>query len=88
MTLTSPERVLWPEAGFTKRDAAEYYADVWPVLEPHLDDRPLTVYRFPEGVEGPRWYMTQCRGGFRTRRVAGRTGKPQDYFAINADYRS
>lgn len=84
MTLTSPERVLWPEAGFTKRDAAEYYADVWPVLEPHLDDRPLTVYRFPEGVEGPRWYMTQCRGGFRTRRVPGRTGKPQDYCLVDS----
>jgi len=84
VTLTSPERVLWPEAGFTKRDAAEYYADVWPVLEPHLDDRPLTVYRFPEGVEGPRWYMTQCRGGFRTRRVPGRTGKPQDYCLVDS----
>jgi bifunctional non-homologous end joining protein LigD len=84
VTLTSPERVLWPEAGFTKRDAADYYAAVWPVLESHLDDRPLTVYRFPEGVEGPRWYMTQCRGGFRTRRVAGRTGKPQDYCLVDS----
>jgi bifunctional non-homologous end joining protein LigD len=84
VTLTSPERVLWPEAGFTKRDAAEYYASVWPVLQPHLDDRPLTVYRFPEGVDGPRWYMTQCRGGFRTRRVPGRTGKPQDYCLVDS----
>ena len=84
MTLTSPERVLWPEAGFTKRDAADYYAVVWPVLAPHLADRPLTVYRFPEGVEGPRWYMTQCRGGFRTRRVPGRTGKPQDYCLVDS----
>jgi bifunctional non-homologous end joining protein LigD len=84
VTLTSPERVLWPEAGFTKRDAADYYAAVWPVLEPHLADRPLTVYRFPEGVDGPHWYMTQCRGGFRTRRVPGRTGKPQDYCLVDA----
>jgi bifunctional non-homologous end joining protein LigD len=84
VTLTSPDRVLWPEAGFTKRDAADYYAAVWPVLEPHLADRPLTVYRFPEGVEGPRWYMTQCRGGFRTRRVAGRTGRPQDYCLVDS----
>ena len=84
MTLTSPERVLWPEAGFTKRDAADYYRAVWPVLAPHILDRPLTVYRFPEGVEGPRWYMTQCRGGFRTRRVPGRTGRPQDYCLVDS----
>ena len=83
MRLTSPERVLWPEARFTKRDAADYYTAVWPVIEPHLAGRPLTVYRFPEGVDGPRWYMTQCRGGFRTRRVAGRTGKPQDYCLVD-----
>ena len=84
MTLTSPDRVLWPEARFTKRDAADYYAAVWPVLEPHVADRPLTVYRFPEGVDGPRWYMTQCRGGFRTRRVPGRTGRPQDYCLVDS----
>jgi bifunctional non-homologous end joining protein LigD len=82
--LTTPDRVLWPEARFTKRDAAEYYEAVWPVLEPHLADRALTVYRFPEGVDGPRWYMTQCRGGFRTRRVSGRTGKPQDYCLVDS----
>ena len=81
--LTSPDRVLWPEAGFTKGDAADYYRAVWPVLEPHVVDRPLTVLRIPEGVEGPRWYMTQCRGGLRTRRVPGRTGTPQDYCLVD-----
>jgi len=80
--LTSPDRVLWPEAGFTKRDAAGYYRGVWAALAPHVLDRPLTVFRFPEGVEGPRWYMTQCRGGLRTRRVPARTGRPQDYCLV------
>jgi bifunctional non-homologous end joining protein LigD len=82
--ITSPDRVLWPEAGFTKRDAADYYTAVAPALLPAIADRPLTVYRFPEGVDGPRWYMTQCRGGFRTRRVPGRTGKPQDYCLVDS----
>jgi bifunctional non-homologous end joining protein LigD len=83
MTITTPERMLWPEARFTKRDAADYYTAVAPVLLPHLADRPLTVLRFPEGVDGPRWYQTQCRGPFRTRRVPGRTGRPQDYCLVD-----
>ena len=82
--ITSPDRVLWPEAGFTKGDAADYYAAVAPVLLPFLEDRPLTLFRFPEGVNGPRWYQTQCRGGFRTRRVPGRTGTPQDYCLVDS----
>jgi bifunctional non-homologous end joining protein LigD len=84
VTLTSPERVLWPEAAFTKRDAADYYRAVWPVLEPHVVDRPLTVLRIPEGVDGPRWYMTRCRGGLRTRRVPGRSGTPQEYCLVDS----
>jgi bifunctional non-homologous end joining protein LigD len=75
--------MLWPAAGFTKRDAADYYIAVARALLPHLVDRPLTVLRFPEGVEGPRWYQTRCRGPFRTRRVAGRTGTPQDYCLVD-----
>jgi bifunctional non-homologous end joining protein LigD len=82
--ITTPERVLWPEAGFTKADAAAYYETVAPSLLPHLANRPVTLFRFPEGVDGPRWFQTQCRGPFRTRRVAGRTGKPQDYCLVDS----
>ena len=45
--LTSPEKVLFPKERFTKKDLAEYYAEVGPTLVPHLKNRPFTLKRFP-----------------------------------------
>ncbi len=80
LRLTSPERVVWPEAGFTKGDLLAYYRGVSPVLLPHLADRPVTLARFPEGVERYGWYQTQCRGPawIETRRVG-----TQDYCVLD-----
>jgi bifunctional non-homologous end joining protein LigD len=60
MSLTSLNKVLWPAAGFTKRDMIGYYMSVANVLLPHLRDRALTLKRAPDGVEGWWWYQTQC----------------------------
>ena len=54
--LANPRKVLYPKTGFTKRDLVEYYAAVAPVLLPHLRDRPLTLKRYPNGVEGQFFY--------------------------------
>ena len=62
LRLTSPARLVWPEAGFTKGEMLAYYRGVAPVLLPHLADRPVTLARFPEGVDRYGWYQTQCRG--------------------------
>jgi bifunctional non-homologous end joining protein LigD len=48
--------VIWPEAGFTKGEAIDYYARVTDAILPHLRGRPLTRVRFPDGVEGQRFY--------------------------------
>jgi bifunctional non-homologous end joining protein LigD len=48
--LTSPDKVLWPDAGVTKRHLAEYYIEAQDRLMPYLKDRPLTVYRCPDGL--------------------------------------
>jgi bifunctional non-homologous end joining protein LigD len=48
--------VLWPAAGFTKGQALDYYARVADVLLPHLAGRPLTRVRFPDGVDGQRFF--------------------------------
>src|SRR4051794_21087580 len=53
-------KVLWPKTGFTKGDLVAYYARVAPVLLPHLRDRPLTLKRYPNGVEGQHFYEKQC----------------------------
>jgi bifunctional non-homologous end joining protein LigD len=54
--LSNLDKVLYPATGFTKRDVIQYYADVAPVLLPHLEGRPLTLKRYPNGVEGKFFY--------------------------------
>jgi bifunctional non-homologous end joining protein LigD len=51
LKLTNLDKVLYPRAGFTKGEMVDYYAKVAPTLVPHLAGRPLTLRRFPEGVD-------------------------------------
>jgi bifunctional non-homologous end joining protein LigD len=60
IALRNLEKVFYPEVGFTKGDLVDYYARIAPVLLPHLRDRPLTLKRYPEGVEGPYFYEKRC----------------------------
>lgn len=55
--LSNLDKVLWPQDGFTKRDLIEYYAQVANWLLPHLKDRPLSLVRFPEGIEAGGFYQ-------------------------------
>jgi len=52
-------KVLWPQAGFTKGDLVEYYVAVAPTLLPHLAGRPLTLKRYPNGVDEQHFYEKQ-----------------------------
>ena len=54
------DKVLYPKAGFRKRDVIDYYADIAPVLLPHLEGRPLTLKRYPNGVDGAHFYEKQA----------------------------
>lgn len=49
--LTSPDRLLWPDVGITKKALLDYYEAVWPWMELHLIDRPLALLRCPQGIE-------------------------------------
>jgi len=51
LSLTNLDKVLYPAAGFTKGQVIDYYARIAPVLVPHLAGRPLTMKRYPEGVD-------------------------------------
>jgi bifunctional non-homologous end joining protein LigD len=53
-------KVLYPRAGFTKAQVIDYYVRIAPVLLPHLKDRPLTLKRYPEGVDHEFFYEKQC----------------------------
>ena len=54
--ISSPERVMWPDAGITKGDLAAYAVAVADPLMGALRDRPVTLQRFPEGIEGEEFY--------------------------------
>jgi bifunctional non-homologous end joining protein LigD len=61
LALTNLDKILWPEAGFTKAQLIEYYVAIAPVLLPHLEGRPLTLRRFPDGVDGISWHQNECQ---------------------------
>jgi bifunctional non-homologous end joining protein LigD len=56
LTVSNLDKVLYPEAGFTKGDLIDAYADLAQVLLPHLRGRPVTLKRYPDGVEGKFFY--------------------------------
>jgi bifunctional non-homologous end joining protein LigD len=51
------DKLFWPNQGYTKGDLIEYFDAVSPFLLPELRNRPLTVIRYPDGVEGPRFFQ-------------------------------
>jgi bifunctional non-homologous end joining protein LigD len=54
------DKVMYPEVGFTKGQLIDYYARIAPVVLPHLKDRPLTLKRYPNGVNGMHFYEKNC----------------------------
>jgi len=52
--------VLWPASGFTKAGVIDYYARVAEAILPHLRDRPLTLKRYPDGVEAQSFFEKRC----------------------------
>jgi bifunctional non-homologous end joining protein LigD len=51
---------MYPAVGFTKGQVIDYYTRIAPAVLPHLRDRPLTLKRYPNGVEGGYFYEKQC----------------------------
>jgi bifunctional non-homologous end joining protein LigD len=60
LKLSNLNKVLYPAAGFTKAQVIDYYVRIAPVLIPHLRGRPLTMKRYPEGVDGQFFYEKSC----------------------------
>ena len=62
LRLSNLDKVLYPEAGFTKAEVLDYYARIAPVMVPHLAGRALTFKRFPDGVDGESFFEKRCPG--------------------------
>jgi bifunctional non-homologous end joining protein LigD len=60
LRLSNRDKVIYPQAAFTKGQVIDYYAAIAPVALPHLAGRPLTLKRYPDGVEGEHFYEKRC----------------------------
>ena len=60
LPVSNLDKILYPKAGFTKGELIDYYIRIAPLLLPHLKDRPLTMKRYPNGVEAEFFYEKNC----------------------------
>jgi len=60
LRLSNLDKVLYPETGTTKAEVIDYYARIAPVMVPHLEDRGVTLRRFPDGVEAGSFFEKRC----------------------------
>jgi bifunctional non-homologous end joining protein LigD len=60
LAVSNLNKVLYPKVGFTKGQVIDYYIRIAPVLLPHLRDRPLTMKRYPNGVDAEFFYEKNC----------------------------
>jgi bifunctional non-homologous end joining protein LigD len=81
------DKVFYPKTGFTKGDVIDYYVRVSPFLLPHLKGRPITLKRFPDGVDGFFFYEKRCPahrpGWVKTAKVTRSKGGRIDYCLFN-----
>ena len=60
LKLSNLDKVLYPATGFTKGEVIDYYARIAPVMLPHLRGRPITLKRYPNGVDAQFFYEKNC----------------------------
>ncbi len=91
LVISHPRKVYWPEQGYTKGDLVGYYDTVANWILPYLRDRPLHLYRWPDGVRGKSFYQKQLPeevlSQLETVDVA-RDGEPPVLYAMCNDRRA
>lgn len=78
ISVTNPDKVFWPDEGYTKLDLVRYYNAIFPKLLPYVKDRILALERCPDGMRGQCFFQKQIPRGMpsstRTKRLAHVTG--------------
>jgi bifunctional non-homologous end joining protein LigD len=85
ITVSRPDKVLFPDDGITKADLVEHYVRVAQVMLPHVKGRPVSMKRYPEGIEGQVFYQKRVPDWFPDwiPHVQVRTSKgPHEYAVI------
>jgi len=87
VAVSNLDKVFYPKAGFTKGQVIDYYIRVSKALLPHLKDRPISLKRYPDGVEGFFFYEKQCPSHrpkwVKTAKVGKTEGGAIDYCEMN-----
>lgn len=83
--VTHLDKKLWPEEGITKGDLIEYYIRVWPYIRYYLEGRPLSLVRYPHGIEGEFFYHKDFPDAppWVERLEVRHHGKPVHYVMVN-----
>ena len=85
--LTNLRKLFWPALGITKGALIQYYADVAPVLLPHIADRAMVMKRYPHGAAGPFFFMKRAPvprpAWIRTCAIAHDSGNVIDFPVID-----
>ena len=76
VTLSSPDKLLWPEAGISKQGLLDYYEKAWPRIERFIVNRPLSLVRAPDGIDGQRFFQKHASKGMHEAII--RTADPED----------
>ena len=61
--VSNPDKVFWPEEGYTKADLVAFYQGIFPKLQPYVEDRPLSLERCPDGLSGECFYQKEKPAG-------------------------
>jgi bifunctional non-homologous end joining protein LigD len=89
VAFTHLDRVYFPAVGYTKAEVLDYYLQIAPYLLPHVKDRPLTLERYPEGVQNGSFFQKNASSYFppwlRTYPVERRDGKKIVHFPLVDD---
>jgi bifunctional non-homologous end joining protein LigD len=93
ITLTNLAKVLYPSAGFTKAEVLDYYQRISTVLLPHVAGRPMTLKRYPDGVDGQSFFAKHAPAGrpdwVRTEEIVSHSsrshspGEPIEYVVLD-----
>jgi bifunctional non-homologous end joining protein LigD len=85
VNISHPDKVFWPDDGYTKGDLAKYYQEIFPELEPYVDDRILSMERCPDGMLGSCFYQKEMPKGMPagtlSKRIkhVGKSGESTNY---------
>jgi bifunctional non-homologous end joining protein LigD len=87
--VSSLDKVMYPAAGFTKRDVIDYYSRVGPVMIQYLKERAVTLKRYPDGVGGEVFFQKRCPAGrpgwVQTTRVWSETNHADLWYCVLDD---